>query len=63
MSEMTIRAAYGAWPEINRRLRDVVAGMTNEQLAFAHDVSHITELNETLGVVGLPQVTSGGSCR
>jgi hypothetical protein len=23
---------------------------------FAHDVSHITELNEALGIAGLPQV-------
>ena len=34
MSEMTIRAAYGTWPEYNRRLRDVVAAMTDEQLAI-----------------------------
>ncbi len=26
------------------------------QRVFAHDVSHITELNETLGRAGLPQV-------
>ena len=26
------------------------------QRVFAHDISHITELNETLGVAGLPQV-------
>jgi hypothetical protein len=31
---MTIRAAYSAWPEMNRRLRDVVAVMTGEQLAI-----------------------------
>ena len=31
---MTIRAAYSAWPEINRRLRDAVTGMTDEQLAI-----------------------------
>jgi hypothetical protein len=30
------------------------------QRAFAHDVSHITELNETLGRAGLPQVDLWG---
>jgi DinB superfamily len=34
MNEMSIRAAYIAWPEINRRFRDVVAAMTDEQLAI-----------------------------
>ena len=34
MSDVTIRAAYSAWPETNRRLRDVVAVMTEEQLAI-----------------------------
>ena len=34
MSEMTIRAAYSAWPEYNQRLRDVVASMTDDQLAI-----------------------------
>jgi hypothetical protein len=34
MSEMTIRVAYSSWPEYNRRLRDVVAAMTDEQLAI-----------------------------
>lgn len=31
---MTIRPAYSTWPKINRRLRDVVARMTDEQLAL-----------------------------
>ena len=31
---MTIRPAFSMWPEYNRRLRDVVAGMTDEQLAL-----------------------------
>jgi hypothetical protein len=31
---MTIRRAYSSWPTVNRRLRDVVAGMTGEQLAI-----------------------------
>ena len=31
---MTIRAAYSAWPEYNRRLREVVAAMTDEHLAI-----------------------------
>ena len=30
------------------------------QRVFAHDVSHITELNETLGAHGLPQVDLWG---
>jgi len=34
MGEMTIRAAFSTWPEYNRRLRDVVAAMTVEQLAM-----------------------------
>jgi hypothetical protein len=34
MSDMTIRRAYSMWPEYNRRLRDVVAAMTDEQLAL-----------------------------
>jgi len=31
---MTIRAAYSTWPEYNRGLRDVVAAMTDQQLAI-----------------------------
>ncbi len=31
---MSIRTAYSVWPEYNRRLRDVVAAMTDEQLAL-----------------------------
>jgi uncharacterized damage-inducible protein DinB len=34
MSISTIRAAYDMWPQYNRRLRDVVAAMTDEQLAI-----------------------------
>ena len=34
MSELTIRTAYSKWPDYNRRLRDVVAGLTVEQLAL-----------------------------
>ncbi len=34
MSDLTIRPAYSRWPEWNRRLRDVVAVMTGEQLAI-----------------------------
>ena len=30
----TIRPAYGTWPKYNQRLRDVVAAMTDEQLAI-----------------------------
>jgi hypothetical protein len=26
------------------------------QRVFAHDISHIAELNEALGIAGLPQV-------
>ena len=29
----TIRPAYSMWPQYNRRLRDVVAALTDEQLA------------------------------
>lgn len=70
MTTSTIRPAYGTWPLHNSRLRDVVAGMTEEQLAiswvhtrgwaiqrvFTHDVWHTVELNEALGNVGLPQI-------
>ena len=34
MSELTIRTAYSKWPDYNRRLREVVAGLTVEQLAL-----------------------------
>ena len=34
MSDVTIRPAYSKWPDYNRRLRDVVAAMTEEQLAL-----------------------------
>jgi hypothetical protein len=34
MTDETIRPAYSRWPEYNRRLRDVVAAMTDEQLAM-----------------------------
>jgi hypothetical protein len=34
VSTPTIRAAYSKWPEYNRRLCDVIAGMTDEQLAM-----------------------------
>lgn len=34
MSTSTIRPAYSKWPEYNRRLRDVVAALTEEQLAL-----------------------------
>ena len=35
MSGPTIRPAYSTWPRYNRRLRDVVAAMTDEQLALS----------------------------
>jgi uncharacterized damage-inducible protein DinB len=31
---MTLRSAYGVWPTYNRRLRDAVAAMTEQQLAI-----------------------------
>ncbi|MCU0477810.1 MAG: DinB family protein [Chloroflexi bacterium] len=34
MSDVTIRRAYDSWSRHNRRLRDVVAAMTDEQLAI-----------------------------
>ncbi|MPZ99390.1 MAG: hypothetical protein GEU80_08655 [Dehalococcoidia bacterium] len=34
MSSATIRPAYSMWPQYNRRLRDVVAAMTDEHLAI-----------------------------
>jgi uncharacterized damage-inducible protein DinB len=35
MSDATIRPAFSSWPDYNRRFRDAVAGMTDEQLALA----------------------------
>ena len=34
MSSPTIRSAFASWPAYNRRLRDVVVGLTDEQLAL-----------------------------
>ena len=34
MTTLTIRAAYPTWPHWNRRLRDAVAALTEEQLAI-----------------------------
>jgi uncharacterized damage-inducible protein DinB len=34
MTTTTIRSAYDMWPQYNRRLREVVAAMTDEQLAI-----------------------------
>jgi DinB superfamily len=33
-SSATIRLVYSMWPQYNRRLRDVIAAMTDEQLAI-----------------------------
>lgn len=33
MSDLTIRSAFGSWPHFDRALRDVVAELTEEQLA------------------------------
>jgi uncharacterized damage-inducible protein DinB len=34
MSEQTIRPAFSKWPDYQRRLRDVIAAMTEDQLAL-----------------------------
>lgn len=34
VSSVSIRPAYGVWPQYNQRLRDAVAAMTDEQLAI-----------------------------
>jgi hypothetical protein len=34
MSNVTLRPAYSKWPDYNRRLREVVAGLTSEHLAL-----------------------------
>jgi uncharacterized damage-inducible protein DinB len=34
MSTMTVRPFYSMWPQYNRRLREVIAGMSAEQLAI-----------------------------
>lgn len=40
MSRLTIRRCYDMWPQYNRRLRDVVAALTDEQLAIRPAVGH-----------------------
>jgi len=56
MNPATIRPAYDMWPQYDRRLREVVAGMTDEQLVFSHEAYHCAELSQTLGINGLPQI-------
>ena len=34
MSSPTIRRAYSKWPDYNQRFRDIVAGLTDEQLTL-----------------------------
>jgi len=34
MSSPTIRPAYSKWPDYNQRFRDIVAGLTDEQLTL-----------------------------
>jgi uncharacterized damage-inducible protein DinB len=34
MSQVTIRPPYSKWPQYNRRLREIVAALTDEQLAL-----------------------------
>jgi uncharacterized damage-inducible protein DinB len=34
VSNVTIRPAFSTWPRLNRRLRDIIAVMTDEQLAL-----------------------------
>ncbi len=34
MTDGSLRAAYGMWPQYNRRLRDVIDAMSDEQLAI-----------------------------
>lgn len=34
MSNLTIRPSYDMWPQYNRRLREVIGAMTDEQLAI-----------------------------
>jgi uncharacterized damage-inducible protein DinB len=34
MSDVTIRPAFSKWPEYNRRLREIVGALTDEQLAI-----------------------------
>jgi uncharacterized damage-inducible protein DinB len=48
VTSSNIRPAYSKWPEYNRRLRDVVAAMTEEQLA-THPTPDRWPLWATLG--------------
>lgn len=53
MSKVTIRPAYDMWPQYNRRLREVIAAMTDEQLAIrpSHEGSPIwATVGHTAGV-------------
>lgn len=34
MGDPTIRSAFSTWPVVNRRLRDAIAGLTEDQLAI-----------------------------
>jgi len=40
ITEVTIRPSFSMWPEYNRRLRDVVAALTDEQLALRASPDH-----------------------
>jgi hypothetical protein len=54
MSSVTIRPAYSLWPTFGEGW--VHSRGSVLQRVFAHDVHHCSELNETLGISGLPQV-------
>jgi uncharacterized damage-inducible protein DinB len=55
MSDLTIRPAYSMWPQYNRRLRDIIGAMTDEQLAIpqlGHGPNGATEPWPIWAVVG-----------
>ena len=46
MSDLTIRPAYRTWPLYNQRLRDVLAAMTEEQLALRPSPDTVADLGD-----------------
>jgi uncharacterized damage-inducible protein DinB len=52
MANLTIRPAYHMWPQYNRRLREVVAAMTNEQLVGHTAAMRVYWLCDVIGEPG-----------
>jgi hypothetical protein len=59
MGGQVIRPAFSTWPDLNRALRDVVAGLTPAQLARQPSPQR-WPLWATVGHLGLPLVELWG---